>query len=150
MGIKRTVELATIGIAAVAGFWAIVAPHWVVGELFLFAACTFIVQKHLAKLKSGRGIQVSSFTASGSSSWLADSQPYDSVSTAHAFHPWDFDQLSAKPRTTVIGENTRLARTFCPHNQSVEQIANEILTQAFRQPRCINNIPAGGGIDIRI
>lgn len=132
MGIKRPVVLATIGIAAVGGFWAILAPpYWVFGELFLFSACTFIGRKDLATLKSGHP---GSFTAQGISTWLADSQPYDSASSAYAFHPWDFDQFSAKARATVMGENTRLARTFCPHNQSVEQITHEILTQAFRQP----------------
>lgn len=139
MGMKRSVVLTTIGIAAVGGFLAIVAPpHWVLCELFLLIACAFVLRNYLARnylttLESARGIRASSITPPGQSSWLADLQPDDPASVSDAFHPWDFDRFSAKPRTTVMGDNTPVARTFCPRNQSVEQIAHEILMQAFRQ-----------------
>jgi hypothetical protein len=107
----RSVLFTIIGILAIGWALATLAPpHWVFGELFLLAASVLVVRDYLLTRDQGRRI-----AGTGNSAWFADA-PLEAPDTQS-------DLERAQPDTHVVYS----------HKQSVEQIAHDMLMQAFRQ-----------------
>jgi hypothetical protein len=135
MAIMRSVVFTIIGIVAIGWVLATVAPpHWVFGELFLFAACILVIREYLLARAQGLHIGGSgNSTLAGGSAWFADSSLDNRDGQPQAFHPWDFERPAAKSRNAIVGHTTPAASPVSSDHQSVEQIAHEMLMQAFRQ-----------------
>jgi hypothetical protein len=80
----------------------------------------------------------------GNSAWFTDSTLDDIDGHDLAFHPWDFDQAAAKTRKAVVGRMLPGAHVIYSHKQSVEQIAHDMLMQAFRQASRTHHPDHGG------
>ena len=144
MAIMRSAVFTMIGIVAIGWALASMAPaHWVLGELFLLAAFILVVHEVLREylLVRNQGLQVrstgNSAVAGGTEggrggAWFSEAQSDDHDAQPDVFHPWDFGQATAKPRVTVAGSVSSTRIVYSSH-QSVEQIAHEMLMQAFRQ-----------------
>jgi hypothetical protein len=126
MGLTRSVVLAICGMVAVGIFLAWLAPsYWIFGALFLVAACVAVAREYLV---SGDKNLVAPENA-----WFRTSPCDLRNNHSEVFHPWDFDQAAARPRS--VSSARRLMPDPGPGRdcQSVEQVAHEMLTQAFRR-----------------
>jgi hypothetical protein len=132
MAMVRSVIFSIIGIVAVGWVLAAVAPpHWVFGELFLLMACFAIVRECLISRQEGSRLAGSNGrVTSGTGAWFSR---FDTPGrNSQAFYPFDFEQPAAKPRTTREARIQPVLRTVNSDRQSIEQIAHEMLMQAFR------------------
>ncbi len=127
MAIVRSVVFTIICVVAISWVLASLAPpHWVFGELLLVAASMALVRRYLIFDDDGvRILNSGRSPVPANSAWFAgQSDALDA--RLDVYDPWDFAQLTAKPSTiapTLLANDPR---------QSVEQIAHEILMQAFR------------------
>jgi hypothetical protein len=147
----RSVTFTIIGILALGwGLASLAPPHWLFGELFLLAACIVVVRDYL--LAQGRGLRMRGTANSmlaGNSAWFTDSAPDDVDAYSQAFHPWDFEQAAAKTRKASAAALLPAAHVVDSHKvysrkQSVEQIAHDMLMQAFRQASRTHHPDHGG------
>jgi len=113
----RSVIFTIIGILAIGWVLATLAPpHWVFGELFLLAASVVVIRDYLLTSDQGRKIARSGNSMlAGNSAWFADAplEDPDTQSVVERLQPDTHPVYSQKP--------------------SVEQIAHDMLMQAFRQ-----------------
>jgi hypothetical protein len=141
----RSVVFTIIGLVAIGWVLAAIAPpHWLFGELFLLAACIAVVREYLVARDQRMKMRGSNDAMlAGSRAWFADPQP-DNYDNSQAFHPWDFDQATAKSRSAVAARVPPAAHPVYSDQQSVEQIAHDMLMQAFRQASCKHHPDHGG------
>ena len=120
----RPVWFTLVGIVAIGYTLAILAPaQWQLGELILAAACIVLLRERKILLDHVPEPQPStqSFSAS-TAGWFAGSAPYVPSGGPRVFHAREFEP-AASSRPTPSAATGR----------SVEQIAHEMLAQAFRQ-----------------
>jgi hypothetical protein len=146
MAIMRSVIFTIIGIVAIG--WALAAmapPHWVFGEFFLLSACVLVVREYLLARNQGLKVRgAGNSMVAGGSAWFVDSHLDEPGNKRQTFHPWDFDQAAAKPRTAIAEGFLPAARPVNSSRQSVEQIAHDMLMQAFRQASSKHHPEHGG------
>lgn len=142
----RSVLFTIIGILAIASALATLAPpHWVFGEVFLLAAAVLVVRDYVLAEGQGRRMRgPGSSMLAGNSAWFADAQLDDLGAQSQPFHPWDFEQAAAKTRNSLAGRTLPAANLVYSHKQSVEQIAHDMLMQAFRQASRTHHADNGG------
>jgi hypothetical protein len=142
----RSVTFTIIGILALGwGLATLAPPHWMYGELFLFAACLVVVRDYL--LARDHGVRMRGTANSmlaGNSAWFADATLSDIDPHSKAFHPWDFDRTAAKKRKAAAIGVPLPSHLVYSHKQSVEQIAHDMLMQAFRQASSAYDPDHGG------
>jgi hypothetical protein len=144
--IMRSVTLTIIGIFALGwGLATLAPPHWLFGELFLLAASVVVIRDYLLAEDQGRRMRgTSNSMLAGNSAWCTDSTLDDIDGHSHAFHPWDFDRAVAKTRNALAGRALPATNLVYSQKQSVEQIAHDILMQAFRQASRTHHVDSGG------
>jgi hypothetical protein len=142
----RAVTFTIIGILALSWALATLAPpHWLFGELFLLAACILVVRDYLLARDQGLSVRrTANSMLAGNSAWFTDPALDDIDGDSHAFHPWDFDRAAAKTRKAVAARMQPGAHIIYSHKQSVEQIAHDMLMQAFRQASRTHHPDHGG------
>ena len=142
----RSVTFTIIGILALGwGLATLAPPHWLFGELFLLAACVMVVRDYLlARNKGHRMRGTANSMLAGNSAWFTDPSLGDIDGHAQAFHPWDFDRAAAKTRTAAAARLSLPEHVIYSHKQSVEQIAHDMLIQAFRQAAHAHHPDHGG------
>lgn len=142
----RSVIFTIIGIVALGwGLAALAPPHWIYGELFLAAACAVVVRDHLLTRNQALRIQNSGNSMlAGNSSWFSNSPLGDTDNHSQAFHPWDLDRVPLKTQKAGPGRTVSYEHAVHSDRQSVEQIAHDMLMQAFRQASRIHHPDHGG------
>jgi hypothetical protein len=142
----RSVLFTIIGILAIGWALATLAPpHWVFGEIFLLAACLVVVRDYLiARDRALRIHGAGNSMPGGKNAWFAHSELDDIDGHSQAFHPWDLDQSAAKTRRIAAAAMLPAAHVVYAHKQSVEQIAHDMLMQAFRQAAQTHHPDHGG------
>lgn len=124
-----------MGIVAIG--WALARmapPHWRSYELVLLAACIRLVWACFragdqTKAKEVRRTGVS--LVPSSTAWFGASAADIREARSRDFRPWDVEQAISRLRPVNSATTPRLWRT-ASDSQSVEQLTNEMLTQAFR------------------
>jgi len=131
----RSVIFTIIGIVALGwGLATLAPPHWLFGELFLLAACALVVRDYILAWNQTLGMRgAANSMLAGNSAWFADSTLQDIDGHSQDFHPWDFNRVAAKKRKAAARSLPPPAHIVYSHKQSVEQIAHDMLMQAFRQ-----------------
>ena len=117
--------------------WALarlVPPHWRSCELVLLSACIALVWECFragdqTKAQEIRRTGVS--LAPSSTAWFGASAADLRDARSREFRPWDVEQAISRLRPVNSATTPRLWRT-ASDSQSVEQLTNEMLTQAFR------------------
>ena len=80
----------------------------------------------------------------GNSAWFTDPTLADIDGHSQAFHPWDFNRAAARTRKAAVAAPLPPAHIVYSHKQSVEQIAHDMLMQAFRQVSRTHHPDLGG------
>ena len=80
----------------------------------------------------------------GNSAWFTDSTLADIDGHSQAFHPWDFNRAAARTRKAAAAAPLPPAHIVYSHKQSVEQIAHDMLMQAFREASREHHPDRGG------
>lgn len=120
MAIKRPVLFTMVGIVAIGYTLAILAPpQWGLGELILLAACIVLVRERKIVLEEREPRRSNDSFAANSTQWFAGSGACFHDSGPRATRPREFDHAVSSRGPA----------------QSVEQIAHQMLSQAFRQSR---------------
>lgn len=129
----RSVIFTIIGIAALGwGLETLAPPHWIYGEFFLLAASIVVIRDYLlAEDRNLRTHGAGRSMLAANSAWFAD--PDDIDDPVAVFHPWDLDHAPGRARKTNAARMLPDARSVHAHKQSVEQIAHDVLMQAFHQ-----------------
>jgi hypothetical protein len=142
----RSVLFTIIGILAIGWALATLAPpHWMFGEVFLLAASVLVVRDYLLAQDQGRRMRgAGSSMLAGNSAWVADAQLDDLDAQSQPSHPWDFERAAAKTRNALAGRTLPATNLVYSHKQSVEQIAHDMLMQAFRQASRTHHADSGG------
>ena len=142
----RSVTFTIIGILALGwGLATLAPPHWAYGELFLLAACLVVVRDYFLARDHGvkmRGTGSSILAAK--SAWFTEPPSADNNAYSQAFHPWDLEQAAANTRKAVAGRLLQPAHVVYSQKNSVEQIAHDMLMQAFRQVARTHHPDHGG------
>jgi len=126
----RSATITIIGILTLGWVLATLEPpHWIFGEFFLVAACILVVREHNSAREQRLGTRGANRSVlAGNNAWFADSEDIDGYT--RVFHPWDSEPKASKKRKrTAAGEAIHVRYS---HKQSVEQLAHEMLIQAFR------------------
>ena len=127
----RTATITIIGILTLGWVLATLEPpHWMFGEILLAAACMMEVREYLyAREQSPKSRGASERILAGNNAWFADTEDIDGYT--RVYHPWDSERQAAKKRKIAVvpGEPIRFWHS---HKQSAEQLAHEMLMQAFR------------------
>jgi hypothetical protein len=127
----RSATITIIGILTLG--WVLATlhpPHWAFGEFFLATACMLVVREYLSarEVLKTRGTGKSIFA--GNNAWFTDSEDIDGY--ARVFHPWDSDRSATGRPKTNRPRTEPPAHGRYSHKQSIEQLAHEMLMQAFR------------------
>lgn len=134
------------------GLATLAPPHWVFGEVFLLAACVVVVRDYLLATDQGRRTaETGTSMLAANSAWFTDAQLDDIDGPARAFHPppgtkteWDLNQAPAKTRKANASGMLPAVHVVYSQKQSVEQIAHDMLMQAFRQAARTHHPDHGG------
>jgi hypothetical protein len=135
MAIVRPIWLTNVGIVVVGYVLATLRPHqWWVGELVLLAAGNTLLRERNVLVDDfaqpcHHGAS-DSFSASGAG-W-AGSSGASLREDPPIFHAPQFEQTTYRPPQPATASNMQVQEERGPV-KSVEQIAHEMLTQAFRQ-----------------
>ena len=117
--------LSIIGLVAIGVVLAKIAPpEWQACEMLLCAAIGALIWETF------RSVDRSSTSRPNRDAWFANSVEHEF--TSDDYRPWDVEQAISRLR---VGDS-RPAHFVIPvhaNRQSVEQIASEVLTQAFRR-----------------
>lgn len=132
MGIGVRAVFTLSGIALIGWILAsFTPPQWVAAELFLLIACVVLIREYMTA--EARTVPIDrSQDRVAANGWFAGVVPGSREASHQVFHPWDFDQPAAKPRPATQGVLV-VPQIQQRRRPSVEQIAHEMLDQAFRQ-----------------
>jgi hypothetical protein len=137
----RSDIFAIAGIAVIGWVLALLKPpSWTLGELILLAAAVLLVREgHKAKEESAATSHGDTFANSkawfaGSAAWFEGSASYPREVPKRPFGLWD------RPD----GQSSAIVSPATSHRMSVEQIAHEMLTHAFRQASLKHHPDHGG------